>query len=252
MLASLAPAGATALLAYLRLEVRRSLRNRRYLVFTIAFPVALYVLYTAVIPAAPGASIDGLAWPVFFLASMAAYGAIGAAMSQAAPIAMERRGGWARQLRVTPLPGPAYVPTKVAAAVAVTVPALVLVAGAGLLVNHVDLPAARGRSWSRSWRSQPPVRGARRPHRLPPGRRERAGRHGPRLLHPRDPRRPLRAAGGLPAGTRYDWARAPVVAPREPRAVRGRGPAARRGRRPGPRGLRGGLGRPRRLALPLR
>ena len=43
-LPSLAP-----FLAYLRLEVRRSLRNRRYLVFTIVFPVMLYVLYTAVI-----------------------------------------------------------------------------------------------------------------------------------------------------------------------------------------------------------
>ena len=30
--------------AYLRLEVRRTLRNRRYLVFTIAFPVILYLL----------------------------------------------------------------------------------------------------------------------------------------------------------------------------------------------------------------
>ena len=38
-------------LAYLRLEVRRALRNRRYLVFTIVFPVVLYVLYTAVLPA---------------------------------------------------------------------------------------------------------------------------------------------------------------------------------------------------------
>ena len=37
-------------LAYLRLEVRRSLRNRRYLVFTVVFPVMLYVLYTAVLP----------------------------------------------------------------------------------------------------------------------------------------------------------------------------------------------------------
>ncbi len=44
-LPSLAP-----FLAYLRLEVRRALRNRRYLVFTIVFPVVLYVMYTAVLP----------------------------------------------------------------------------------------------------------------------------------------------------------------------------------------------------------
>lgn len=147
MLASLAlavPSG-PPFVAYLRMEVRRTLRNRRYLVFTIGLPVLIYLLYTAVLPQAGGAgTLDGLAWPAYFLVSMAAYGAIGAAMSQAAPIAAERRGGWARQLRVTPLPGPAYVAAKVVSAVVLTVPALVLVSVAGVAVNHVDLPAA---SW---------------------------------------------------------------------------------------------------------
>jgi ABC-2 type transport system permease protein len=141
MTASLAPAGplAAPFLAYLRLEVRRSLRNRRYLLFTIAFPLILYVLYTSVIPADSTGEIGGLAWPAYFLVSMAAYGAIGAAMSQAAPIATERRTGWARQLRVTPLPGIAYVAAKVVGSVIVTVPALALVATAGSLVNHLDV-----------------------------------------------------------------------------------------------------------------
>jgi ABC-2 type transport system permease protein len=127
------------LLAYLRLEVRRSLRNRRYLIFTVAFPVILYVLYTAILPDTADLPIAGLAWPVYFLVSMASYGAIGAAMSQAVPISTERRQGWARQLRVTPLPGPAYVIVKVVSAVLLTVPALVLVITAGQLVNHLDL-----------------------------------------------------------------------------------------------------------------
>ena len=126
-------------LAYLRLEVRRSLRNRRYLVFTVVFPVMLYVLYTAILPATANGPVGGLPWDVYFLVSMAAYGAIGAAMSQAAPIATERRAGWARQLRVTPLPGIAYVAAKVASAILITVPALALVGAAGQLVNHVDL-----------------------------------------------------------------------------------------------------------------
>src|SRR5262245_43324170 len=101
-------------LAYLRLEVRRALRNRRYLVFPVVFPVLLYVLYTSVLPDTASGPIDGLPWNVYFLVSMAAYGALGAAMSQANPIASERRQGWARQLRVTPLPSLAYVAAKVA------------------------------------------------------------------------------------------------------------------------------------------
>jgi ABC-2 type transport system permease protein len=141
---SFAAAGpiASPLLAYLRLEIRRTLRNRRYLVFTVVFPVMLYVLYTAILPqTGPTSAIDGLTWPVYFLVSMASYGAIGAAMSQAAPIAVERRGGWVRQLRVTPLPGAAYVAAKVASAVVLTVPALLLVGLAGATINHVQLGA---------------------------------------------------------------------------------------------------------------
>lgn len=141
---SLAAAGpvASPLLAYLRLEIRRTLRNRRYLIFTVVFPVMLYILYTAILPQTnAGSTINGLTWPVYFLVSMASYGAIGAAMSQAAPIAIERRGGWVRQLRVTPLPGFAYVGAKVASSVVMTVPALLLVALAGGLVNHIQLGA---------------------------------------------------------------------------------------------------------------
>jgi ABC-2 type transport system permease protein len=129
--------------AYLNLEVRRALRNRRYVIFTIAFPVILYLLYTTVIPAAGDGGVDGIAWNLFFLVSMATYGAIGASMSQATPIAVERAGGWVRQLRTTPLPSGTYVVTKLVSAVLLTIPALVLVSLAGIAVNHVALPPAR-------------------------------------------------------------------------------------------------------------
>ncbi len=135
---ALAGPSAAPFVAYLRLEVRRMLRNRRYLMFTIVFPVVLYLLYTAILPASDGRSVDGLSWPMYFLVSMASYGAIGAAMSQAAPIAIERSQGWARQLRVTPLAGSAYVAAKVVSAVILSVPALFLVALAGIVVNHVS------------------------------------------------------------------------------------------------------------------
>jgi ABC-2 type transport system permease protein len=145
MLASrlLAPAtpAAVPFVAYLRLEVRRAFRNRRYVLFTIAFPVLIYLLYTAILPPGDAGTIGGLTWPAYFMVSMGTYGAMGAAMSQAAPIAIERRGGWVQQLRVTPLPGPAYVLAKVVCAIVLTVPALLLVVAAGSEVNHVALGA---------------------------------------------------------------------------------------------------------------
>ena len=88
--------------AYLALEIRRAVRNRRYLVFAIGFPVVFYLLYTGVL-LGKNAPPDP-AWNAFFMVSMAAYGMIGASLSNAMPIAQERTSGWTRQLRITPLP----------------------------------------------------------------------------------------------------------------------------------------------------
>lgn len=140
---ALAAPAASPFAAYLSMEVRRTLRNRRYLLLTLAFPMLIYVLYTTVLPAGGAGTLDGLTWEAYFMVSMACYGAIGAAMGQAAPIAMERRGGWARQLRVTPLAGPAYVLAKVVSALILAIPALALVMIAGAIVNHVEIDVTR-------------------------------------------------------------------------------------------------------------
>ena len=137
---------------------------------------------------------------MYFLVSMAAYGAIGAAMSQADPIATERRQGWARQLRVTPLPSLAYVAAKVASAVLLTVPALALVGAAGQVVNHVDLGVCRPgprRSPSLALGSIPfAALGLLIGYLLDAESAQ--GGMVLSLLHAGDPRRPVRAARGLP------------------------------------------------------
>jgi ABC-2 type transport system permease protein len=127
-----------AIAAYLTFEVRRAVRNRRYLVFAIGFPVVFYLLYTGVLlgkDAAPNP-----AWNAAFLISMAAYGMIGASLSTAVPIAQERASGWTRQLRITPLPAGAWVAAKLLVAYLVSLPALLFVSLAAIAVNHVDLP----------------------------------------------------------------------------------------------------------------
>jgi len=62
-----------AMAAYLGLELRRALRNRRYFVFAIGFPVVFYLLYTGVLQGG-GASPANPLWPAYFMVSMAAYG----------------------------------------------------------------------------------------------------------------------------------------------------------------------------------
>jgi ABC-2 type transport system permease protein len=124
---------------YLRLEVPRSLRNRRYLVLAIGFPVVFYLLFTRILTGGAALDADDRS---FFMVSMAAYGAIGAALSVAVRISMERSSGWTRLLRVTPLPPLGYSLTKLATAYLTAIPSIVLVMAAGAVANGVTLPAS--------------------------------------------------------------------------------------------------------------
>lgn len=133
-----------AVLSYAELELHRASRNRRYLMTAIIFPVVFYALFTGVLqgggadPTAGG----GLVWKTYYMVSMAAYGAIGAALGGAIVIATERRSGWTRLLRTTPLPPVGYVAGKLIVSYVVTLPSIGLVLLAGAVLNHVALPPA--------------------------------------------------------------------------------------------------------------
>jgi ABC-2 type transport system permease protein len=139
------PASArTDLLPFVRFELRRALRDRRYLVLAIGFPVVFYLLYTGLLSGASApadAIVGGLPWATYFMVSMAAYGAIGASLSGSTALATERATGWTRQLRVTPLASASYVLGKLIVSLLVTVPAVTAVILAGLLVDHVSVSA---------------------------------------------------------------------------------------------------------------
>lgn len=137
------PASVGPFIAFVSLEVRRALRNRRYVMLAIAIPVVFYLLYTGVLSGAAAdadTQVDGLAWRTYFMISMAAYAAIGAALGGAIVIAGERRSGWTRQLRVTPLPAVAYIAGKLLVSYIVTVPAIAAVLLAGVAIDHVTMP----------------------------------------------------------------------------------------------------------------
>ena len=129
--------------AYLRLELRRKLRDRRFLVLAAFFPIVLYAVYTSVLSkSGPQRDIAGIPWTASFMISMATYGAMGAAMSWASTIAVERRSGWVRQLHATPLPPAGYVVVKVAVTLLTIMPAVVLIFVAARVLNGVQLPIA--------------------------------------------------------------------------------------------------------------
>lgn len=121
---------------YLLLEVRRAYRNRRFLIFTIIFPVGLFLVYSSMYS---GGKTGGVGTHAYLMASMAAFGAMVAALSSGTRIAVERDSGWNRQLRLTPLRPSSYLVGKAVVGMLVALPAIILVYAAGALVEGVDL-----------------------------------------------------------------------------------------------------------------
>ncbi|MFJ1599722.1 ABC transporter permease [Streptomyces sp. NPDC088261] len=122
--------------AYIALEVRRTLRDPGFLIFGTGGPVLMYLLFTNI-----GVDNDAAAmeWKISSMVGMAAYGALGAAVSTGTGIAEDKSQGWLRQLRVTPM-SPRGVVTGRAMSASVTVlPTLLAVLAAGGLVNGVRL-----------------------------------------------------------------------------------------------------------------
>ncbi len=127
-------------LAFLRLEILRVVRNRRYLLLTIGFPLFFYLMYTRILPASGLGWIDGMPWSAYFMIGMGVFGSVGASFSVGGQrLSAERASGWTRQLRITPLSPAAYVLAKVATALIVTLPALLVIALAGVAADGVTL-----------------------------------------------------------------------------------------------------------------
>ncbi len=119
---------------HLRYEIVRTFRNRAFFAVTLALPL---VLFYAVAPGQRHATFNGTSFPLYFMTAMAVYGAMFAAVSPGARIARDRSGGWARQLRITPLRARTDIAAKVLTAYLVALPSLALLylAGASLGVR---------------------------------------------------------------------------------------------------------------------
>jgi len=128
---------------FLTLELRRSLRDVRYLVIAVALPIGLYLLFAGLF-GSHGQLALGLPQPTELMVAMVAYGAMWAVFSATGPrIAHERAIGWTRQLRVTPLSPASALSGKLVTALAAALPAMVLVALTAVVSHHVQLSAAQ-------------------------------------------------------------------------------------------------------------
>ncbi len=130
-------------LAYTRYELLRTFRNRRFLVFSLAFPLILYFVIAG--PNRNVRSLNGSGIPLalYYMVGLASFGTMAAMISTGARIAGERTTGWTRQLRITPLSIRAYFRAKVLTAYATALLTIVLLYAAGISLG-VAMPA---RDW---------------------------------------------------------------------------------------------------------
>lgn len=117
---------------YLRSEVVRTFRNRRFLLFSLGFPL---VLFLAVGGANKDKSLSGIGFALYYMSGMVAWGSMVAIVSSGARIAAERQVGWTRQLRITPLRARTYFTAKIACGYLLALLTIVVLYVAGLSLD---------------------------------------------------------------------------------------------------------------------
>jgi ABC-2 type transport system permease protein len=126
-------------LTLIRLELRRMLRNRRTVIFTLVMPVAFFLLFGLNAAYANDSAGHGNV-AAYIMVSMAVYGAMLATTSAGASVSIERSLGWSRQLRLTPLAPAAYIALKLTMALFVGLASILAVYAAGLVTHKADMP----------------------------------------------------------------------------------------------------------------
>ena len=125
-------------LPLLSLEVRRRLRNRRSVIFSIVLPVAFFLMFTttdySATPYGNGNIVANM------MIGMALYGALMTTTGAGAAVSTERASGWSRQLRLTPLKPIAYIATKTIVGMLISALAIGAVYACGPL-RHAQMPA---------------------------------------------------------------------------------------------------------------
>jgi ABC-2 type transport system permease protein len=114
---------------YVLIDIRRSLRNRRTLIFLTVMPVLFFLAFGG------GYRTSNPEAFVYVMVSMAVYGAMTTTTAAGAAVSMERSLGWTRQLRLTPLRPAGYVLGKVIGALVLGVVPVALVLGTGAVLG---------------------------------------------------------------------------------------------------------------------
>ncbi|HEV2945304.1 MAG TPA: ABC transporter permease [Solirubrobacteraceae bacterium] len=122
-------------LPYTRYELLRTIRNRRFFILSLGFPLVLYFLI-----AGPNRNVHnlggtGIPAPLYFMVGMVSFGTMSGMLSSGARIAAERAVGWNRQLRISPLSTRAYLRAKILTAYMMALLTILVLYASGLALG---------------------------------------------------------------------------------------------------------------------
>jgi ABC-2 type transport system permease protein len=98
---------------YLKYEILRTLRNRQGYIFSLAFPLILFLVFAGGNKSDNNFNGSGISAVTYYMVGMLSFGTMGAVIAGGARIAIDRSTGWNRQLRLSPLKPSVYLATKV-------------------------------------------------------------------------------------------------------------------------------------------
>jgi ABC-2 type transport system permease protein len=100
-------------LVYTRFELLRTLRNRRFFLLSLGFPLILYFVIVSPNRHVQNFDGSGISFALYYMVGLASFGTMSAMLSSGARISAERAVGWNRQLRISPLSTRSYFRAKV-------------------------------------------------------------------------------------------------------------------------------------------
>jgi len=116
------------------------IRSMYFLIFSVVFSAAFYVMFTAVADQGNGDPGYSTAYMVAMAVSGSFFGALTGAGIR---LGIERGDGWTRQILLTPLTPARYLAAKSLTAWLAALPAILVVFGLGTALNDVSLPIGR-------------------------------------------------------------------------------------------------------------
>ncbi|GAB2936504.1 ABC transporter permease [Micromonospora polyrhachis] len=132
-----------------RLEIRQFLRSRESVVFTMAFPVIMILIFASIFEGEIG---GGVGYTQYFITGMIATGLMTVGFqSLAIQIPIERDRGVLKRLRGTPMPKWVYFAGKVVMVAVIGVAEIALLLLVAVLLFDLQLPDTAGKWFTFGW-----------------------------------------------------------------------------------------------------